>query len=219
MSCVRLARHFLGKMLAANWGRIVLISSEVAERPLPHMIAYSVSKASQVNLARGLAELTKGSNVTVNSVLPGPTWTGACATILPIAGLRPLRESQSRVGVPTPAGRSSPGAACSRTPRLVCARAHVVIHQYSYPARHFDIHNPLLAEGVEEYMKGFATLKGQSLEEACRLYFKENETTSLLQRYIQPAEVANVVLFLGSQLGSALNGHAQKVEGGLIRHV
>jgi short-subunit dehydrogenase len=77
MSCVRLARHFLGKMLAANWGRIILISSEVAERPLPHMIAYSVSKASQVNLARGLAELTKGSNVTVNSVLPGPTWTGA----------------------------------------------------------------------------------------------------------------------------------------------
>jgi enoyl-[acyl-carrier-protein] reductase (NADH) len=68
-------------------------------------------------------------------------------------------------------------------------------------------------------MKGFAALKGQSLEDACRLYFKENETTSLLQRYIQPAEVANVVLFLGSQLGSALNGHAQKVEGGLIRHV
>jgi NAD(P)-dependent dehydrogenase (short-subunit alcohol dehydrogenase family) len=218
MSCVRLARRFLGKMLAANWGRIVLISSEVAERPLPHMIAYSVSKASQVNLARGLAELTKGSNVTVNSVLPGPTWTGAYAMISTLQIETSLRVASSS-WCPTSSGAFKPESSSmpSDTAALLRPgpRSHASILIPCPPLPH----NPLLAEGVEEYMKGFATLKGQSLEEACRLYFKENETTSLLQRYIQPAEVANVVLFLGSQLGSALNGHAQKVEGGLIRHV
>ena len=49
MSNVRLTRYFLPKMLQANWGRIILISSEVASRPLANMIAYSMSKAAQVS--------------------------------------------------------------------------------------------------------------------------------------------------------------------------
>lgn len=50
-------------------------------------------------------------------------------------------------------------------------------------------------------------------------YFSETETTSLIQRYLTPAEVANTVLFLGSQLGAGINGNAQRVEGGVIRHI
>jgi NAD(P)-dependent dehydrogenase (short-subunit alcohol dehydrogenase family) len=38
------------------------------------MVHYGFSKAAQLYIARGAAELTKGSKVTVNSVLPGPTW-------------------------------------------------------------------------------------------------------------------------------------------------
>ena len=77
LSGVRLSRHFLPRMLERNSsGRILLISSECGFRPLPHMVAYSVSKSSQISLARGLAEITKGSTVTVNSILPGPTMTG-----------------------------------------------------------------------------------------------------------------------------------------------
>jgi NAD(P)-dependent dehydrogenase (short-subunit alcohol dehydrogenase family) len=38
------------------------------------MVHYGFSKAAQLVVARGAAEQTKGTNVTVNSVLPGPTW-------------------------------------------------------------------------------------------------------------------------------------------------
>jgi NAD(P)-dependent dehydrogenase (short-subunit alcohol dehydrogenase family) len=37
------------------------------------MIHYGVTKTMQLALARGLAESTAGSGVTVNSILPGPT--------------------------------------------------------------------------------------------------------------------------------------------------
>ncbi|WP_311269494.1 SDR family oxidoreductase [Sphingobium sp. WCS2017Hpa-17] len=73
MSAVRLARAYLPGMIDKNAGRVVLIASESGLN-IPHdMIHYGVSKAAEIALARGLAELTAGTNVTVNSVLPGPT--------------------------------------------------------------------------------------------------------------------------------------------------
>ena len=39
------------------------------------MVHYSTTKTTQIGLSRGLAELTQGTKVTVNSVLAGPTWT------------------------------------------------------------------------------------------------------------------------------------------------
>lgn len=150
MSGVRMSRHFLPKMLARNSGRIIFISSECALKPLPHMIAYSVSKTSQLSLSRGLAELTKGTRVTVNTVLPGPTMTG----------------------------------------------------------------------GVRSYMKDFAAQHGiESSEEAVKQYFQQHETTSLLQRFLDPREVANVTVFLCSPLASGINGAAQHVDGGIVRHL
>lgn len=150
MSGVRLSRHYLPKMLKKNEGRILFISSECGIRPLPHMLAYGVSKGSQVILARGLAEMTKGSNVTVNSILPGPTMTG----------------------------------------------------------------------GVRTYMDDFGKANGiNNLDEAVAKYFKEHETTSLLQRFLDPKEVANVTVFVLSPLASGINGTAQHVEGGIVRHI
>jgi NAD(P)-dependent dehydrogenase (short-subunit alcohol dehydrogenase family) len=73
MSGVRLSRHYLPRMKAANWGRIIFISSESAGNIPVEMIHYGVTKAMQVALARGLAETTAGTAVTVNSVLAGPT--------------------------------------------------------------------------------------------------------------------------------------------------
>lgn len=75
MSTVRMCRKFLKDMLDRNSGRIIIISSEAGIRPIGDMIHYSVTKSAQINLARGLAELTKGTKVTVNSLLPGPTAT------------------------------------------------------------------------------------------------------------------------------------------------
>jgi NAD(P)-dependent dehydrogenase (short-subunit alcohol dehydrogenase family) len=150
MSGVRLARAALAGMLDRNEGRIVFISSEVGVRPLPHMTAYSMTKAAQINLARSLAELTKGTRVTVNSVLPGPTMT----------------------------------------------------------------------EGVEKYIEDFGKAHGLATrEDAMKAYFAKHETTSLLQRFLEPEEVANVVVFVCSKLGSAINGAAQMAEGGIVRHI
>src|ERR1700730_14353692 len=73
MSGVRLSRHYLPRMKAANWGRIIFISSESAINIPVEMIHYGVTKTMQVALARGLAETTLGTAVTVNSVLAGPT--------------------------------------------------------------------------------------------------------------------------------------------------
>jgi NAD(P)-dependent dehydrogenase (short-subunit alcohol dehydrogenase family) len=73
MSGVRLSRYYLPKMLAAGWGRVMFISSESAVNIPVEMIHYGVTKTMQLALSRGLAELTTGTGVTVNSILPGPT--------------------------------------------------------------------------------------------------------------------------------------------------
>ena len=72
-SGVRLSRFYLPGMLQRNWGRVVFISSESGLNIPVEMIHYGVTKTAQIALARGLAETTAGTNVTVNSVLPGPT--------------------------------------------------------------------------------------------------------------------------------------------------
>jgi len=73
VSGARLARHYFPKMLAKDWGRIIFIASESALVIPKEMIHYGATKTAQLAIARGLAEQTKGTGVTVNSVLPGPT--------------------------------------------------------------------------------------------------------------------------------------------------
>ncbi|WLR49796.1 SDR family oxidoreductase [Bacillus tianshenii] len=149
MSVVRLSRHFLPKMLKRDTGRILNISSEAGVKPLAQMIPYSTTKGAVNSLTRGLAERTKGTNVTVNDVLPGPTWT----------------------------------------------------------------------EGVANFMKGAAEDAGEDLESFTKNYFKNNEPTSLIQRFGTVEEVASTVVFLASPHASAINGASQRVEGGIIRSI
>lgn len=73
LSGVRLSRQYFPQMLKKNWGRILFISSESGLQIPEEMIHYGTTKTAQLAVARGLAELTKGTEVTVNSVLPGPT--------------------------------------------------------------------------------------------------------------------------------------------------
>jgi NAD(P)-dependent dehydrogenase (short-subunit alcohol dehydrogenase family) len=72
-SGLRLSRLYLPGMMNRNWGRIIFISSESGVQIPVEMIHYGVTKSMQIALGRGLAETTKGTGVTVNSVLPGPT--------------------------------------------------------------------------------------------------------------------------------------------------
>lgn len=73
MSGVRMARSYLPKMFENNWGRVLFISSEAAIAIPPEMIHYAATKTAILAISRGLAETTRGSGVTVNTVVPGPT--------------------------------------------------------------------------------------------------------------------------------------------------
>ncbi|WP_419213542.1 SDR family NAD(P)-dependent oxidoreductase [Maribacter sp. X9] len=73
MSGIRLSRAFLPHMLKQDWGRIIFISSESGINIPEEMVHYGMTKTAQLAISRGIAETTKGTKVTVNSVLPGPT--------------------------------------------------------------------------------------------------------------------------------------------------
>jgi 3-oxoacyl-[acyl-carrier protein] reductase len=75
LSGVRLSRAYLRKMLEKGEGRVLFIASESALNPAPEMAHYSATKTMQLSISRSLAELTKGTRVTVNAVLPGSTKT------------------------------------------------------------------------------------------------------------------------------------------------
>ena len=73
MSGVQLSKHFLPEMIKRNWGRIIFVSSECATLVPSDLLSYSVSKASINVFSSGLAKLTKGTSVTVNTIVPGST--------------------------------------------------------------------------------------------------------------------------------------------------
>jgi NAD(P)-dependent dehydrogenase (short-subunit alcohol dehydrogenase family) len=146
VSGARLARATFPAMLQRNQGRIILVSSESALSVPKNMIHYAVTKTAQLSLARGLAELTRGTRVTVNSVLPGPT----------------------------------------------------------------------RAEGIESFLRSQASNPSASMATIEAEFFAKARQSSLLQRMIDPSEVASLVAYLASPLASATNGAALRVEGGLI---
>lgn len=147
MSAVRMSRVFLPAMLRRGTGSIINLASEAGVKPLPQMVHYSVTKTAMLGLTRGMAELTKGTGVRVNSILPGPTWT----------------------------------------------------------------------EGVEAYFDGLAAQKGQPLDDIVANYFKSDEPTSLIQRFVQPDEVARMIVTISASTAS--NGAAHRIEGGIVRSI
>jgi NAD(P)-dependent dehydrogenase (short-subunit alcohol dehydrogenase family) len=103
----------------------------------------------QVALARGLAETTAGTGVTVNSVLAGPT----------------------------------------------------------------------RSEGVEKFIADLANTNNVLPADVEKDFFTKARSTSLLQRFATPDEVAVLVAFIASPLSSATNGAALRAEGGLVRSI
>ena len=82
MSGVRLSRHYLPRMVARGWGRVVFISSESGLNIPKEMIHYGMTKTAQLAISRGLAESVAGTGVTVNAVLPGPTLSEGVTAML-----------------------------------------------------------------------------------------------------------------------------------------
>ncbi|MBO9542909.1 SDR family oxidoreductase [Caulobacter sp.] len=89
MSGVRLSRGYFPGMLERNWGRVIFISSESGLATPAEMVHYGMTKSAQLAVARGMAQATKGTGVTVNSVLPGPTRAEAIADFLKSVSTNP----------------------------------------------------------------------------------------------------------------------------------
>ena len=147
MSGVRFSRALLPPMLLLNWGRIIFVSSESAINIPKEMIHYGTTKTAQLAISRGLAELTKGTEVTVNTVAPGPT----------------------------------------------------------------------ASEGVIDFVKGVAASEGKDHKAVEDDFFRTVRPTSLLQRFQDPMEIAQTIVFLASPLSSAINGAVLRADGGVVK--
>ncbi|MRJ75824.1 SDR family oxidoreductase [Aeromicrobium sp. SMF47] len=145
MSGVRLSRHVLGGMLDRGWGRIIFVGSESGVNVPADMVHYGVTKAGTIALANGLAKLTRGTEVTVNTILGGPTYSDGVA--------RAVEQLAQQQGVPV------------------------------------EVLKDAIASGNQ---------------------------TSLLQRFIDPTEIAHLATYLASPLASATNGAALRADGGVL---
>ena len=148
MSGVRLARRLIGGMLAKDWGRILFISSESGVNVPVEMIHYGTTKAAMLALGNGLAKLTRGTGVTVNTILGGPTYSDG------------------------------------------------------------------VAEAIDQLARSQAVPVDQ-----LKAAIIGGTPTSLLQRFIEPAEIANLAVFLASPLSAAMNGSALRADGGALTSI
>jgi NAD(P)-dependent dehydrogenase (short-subunit alcohol dehydrogenase family) len=98
----KLAQLFLPAMLERNWGRVVFVSSDYGVQVNPDLMPYSVSKAAVIALARGLAVMARGTGVTVNTAISGPTWTEGSAAFFEGANPegRPIEEVKAEMFEP-----------------------------------------------------------------------------------------------------------------------
>lgn len=149
LSGIRLSRLLLPKMLEKKWGRIIFISSESGINIPEHMIHYGMTKTAMISISNGLAKLTKDTEVTVNTILGGPTYS----------------------------------------------------------------------DGVAETITQIAQAQQQDIT-AIKSYVMNNyNPSSLLQRFIDPSEIANLVVYLSSPLSIATNGSALRADGGVLNTI
>ena len=82
ISGVRLSRHFVPAMVEQGWGRVIFLSSESGVATPADMLNYGVTKSANLAVSHGLAKRLAGTGVTVNAILPGPTFTGGVEHML-----------------------------------------------------------------------------------------------------------------------------------------
>jgi len=145
LSGARLSRHYFPRMLTRDWGRVIFIASESGLMVPPDMIHYGMTKTAQMAVSRGMAALTKGTRVTVNTVLPGTT----------------------------------------------------------------------RSEGIIDFLKSVASDPDATSEVIEADFFARDRPTSLIQRMIEPEEIASLVAYVASPLSAATNGAALRADGGI----
>ncbi len=77
VSAFLVTRAFLGGMLERGSGRVLMMGSVASVRGYPGGSAYGAAKHALLGLARAIREETKGTGVSVTTLLPGATRTGS----------------------------------------------------------------------------------------------------------------------------------------------
>lgn len=147
MNSVRLSRQLLPQMQNKNWGRIIFISSESGVNVPENMIHYGMTKAAISAIANGLSKLTKGTEITVNTILGGPTYS----------------------------------------------------------------------DGVAEIVEQVAEAQNLELEQMKNAIIQKSNPHILVQRFIHPNEIANLVSYLASPLSIATNGASLRADSGVLK--
>ena len=111
------------------------------------MIHYGMSKTAQISISRGIAELTKGTNVTSNSIIVGPS----------------------------------------------------------------------KSEGVMTFFEAISKQNNQTAQEIEKEFFENARPTSLIRRFADVQESANMIVYTASALSSATNGAILRVDGGVVQ--
>lgn len=149
MSSVRLSRALMPAMLEKKWGRIIFISSESGVNIPANMIHYGMTKTAMLSISRGLAQLTKGTAITVNTILGGPTYS----------------------------------------------------------------------DGVKNAVEQIASQQHMEASVLKQHIFETTNPGSLLQRFIEPEEIAQLASYLASPLSIATNGAALRADGGVLNTI
>ncbi|WP_017477139.1 SDR family NAD(P)-dependent oxidoreductase [Pseudomonas sp. PAMC 26793] len=99
ISGVRLSRHYTPGMVEQGWGRVIFVSSESGVATPADMINYGVTKSANLAVSHGLAKRLAGTGVTVNAILPGPTFTDGLEHMLKDAVAKSGRSARDEADV------------------------------------------------------------------------------------------------------------------------
>ncbi|MGO1868995.1 MAG: SDR family NAD(P)-dependent oxidoreductase [Sphingobacterium sp.] len=149
MNTIRLTKRLLPTMLQQNFGRIIFTGSEAGVNIPENMIHYGMTKAALMAFSNGLSKLTKGTEVTVNTVLGGPTYS----------------------------------------------------------------------DGVAFSIRQIASAQNLEIETVKKAIIEQTNPHSLLQRFIDPSEIAALVAYLASPISIAINGASVRADGGVLRTI
>jgi len=149
MSSIRLSKKLLPQMLEKKSGRIVFISSESGVNIPGNMIHYGMTKAAMAAVSNGLSKLTIGTEVTINTILGGPTYS----------------------------------------------------------------------DGVAGTIEHIASLQNIETEQMKSMIIQQTNPHSLLQRFIDPEEIASLAVYLASPISIATNGSCLRADGGLLKTI
>ena len=78
---------------------------------------------------------------------------------------------------------------------------------------------PTRTEGAIAFIAGMAQERGVSATEMEALFLAENRPSSLIRRFANPEEVANLCVYAASPQASATTGAALRVEGGIVESI